>query len=75
MLNSNMTDTRGVAALDFASLTNSEQLVDKPTYIRGNRLDILLTDVPGVMKTLVKLHLGNSDLGLSPLIWSFRLLF
>ena len=55
------TDPHGVAALDFANLTNCEQLIVEPTHIRGNRLDLLLTDVPGVVDASVKPPLGNSD--------------
>ncbi|MEL6899152.1 MAG: hypothetical protein AAFP90_23870, partial [Planctomycetota bacterium] len=55
------TNPHGVAALDFANLTNCEQLIVEPTHIRGNRLDLLLTDVPGVVDALVKPPLGNSD--------------
>ena len=60
-LNSNMTDIHSVATLNFTNLTNCEQLVDKPTHIRGKRLDLLLTDVYGAVKTLVNTPLGNSD--------------
>ena len=55
------TNPHGVAALDFANLTNCEQLIVEPTHIRGNRLDLLLTDVPGVVDASVKPPLGNSD--------------
>ena len=55
------TNHHGVAAHDFANLTDCEQLIDEPTQIRGNRLDLILTDVPGVVNTLVKPPLGNSD--------------
>ena len=60
-LDSNTTDCHGVAALDFANLTDCTQLIDKPTHQRGNRLDLLLTDVPGVVDATVKPPLGSSD--------------
>ena len=42
------------------NLTNCEQPV-KHTHISGNRLDLLLTGVPGVVKSCVKPPLGYSD--------------
>ena len=33
-------------ALDFCNLSGCEQLVRCPTHIAGNRLDLVITDVP-----------------------------
>ena len=51
------TDHHGNAAFDFANLSACTQLIKEPIHKLGNCLNLLLTDVPGV----VDLLLGNLD--------------
>lgn len=55
------TDGHGRAALDFANLSDCEQLVHEPTHTSGNCLDLVLTDVPGVVDVTVLPPIGYSD--------------
>ena len=55
------TDRPGIAAFYFTNLSGCTQLVHEPTHKLGNCLDLLLTDVPGVMDPVVDPPLGNSD--------------
>lgn len=55
------TNHNGRAALDFANLSGSEQIINEPTHISGNRLDLIFTDVPAVVKASVLAPLGTSD--------------
>lgn len=55
------TDQHGRAALDFATLSGCEQIVLGPTHRSGNRLDLVLTDVPGVVDVEVIPPIGTSD--------------
>ena len=40
------TDRRGPDALNFRNLSGCEQLVRCPTHIAGNKLDLVMADVP-----------------------------
>ena len=51
----------GVAALDFATVSGSDQLVIGPTHARGGTLDLLITDVPDLVQVAVVAPLGSSD--------------
>ena len=54
------TDSYGRAAYNFATISGCAQLINEPT--RGNNcLDLLLTDVPGVVDSAVKPPLGTAD--------------
>ncbi len=55
------TDSHGRAALDFANVSGCSQLVAGPTHLAGNRLDLVLTDVPDVVKVTTMAPLGTSD--------------
>ena len=55
------TDQSGHAAFDFSSLSGCEQLVNSPTHQSGNCLDLLLTNVPGVVRVKVDPPIGRSD--------------
>ena len=55
------TDRHGNAAFDFANLSGCSQLIKEPTHKLDNCLDLLLTDVLGVVDSVVDLSLGNSD--------------
>lgn len=55
------TDAHGRAAYDFASVSGCSQLVSGPTHHAGNCLDLVLTDVPDIVKAEVKAPIGTSD--------------
>ena len=45
-LGSTTTNSHGVAAFDFSTVSGCDQLVVGPTHTRGGTLDLLMTDVP-----------------------------
>ena len=47
-------------ALDFCNQSGCEQLVRCPTHIAGNRLDLVMTDVPDIVDVFVGTPLGTS---------------
>lgn len=55
------TDVHGRALLDFANSSGCQQLVNEPTHLAGNPLDLVLTDVPGVVSVVVGSPIGSSD--------------
>ena len=64
------TDRHGRDALDFCNLSESniehqlltiEQLVRCPTHITGNRLYLVMTDVPDIVYVFVGTPLGTLD--------------
>ena len=55
------TNSHGQAAWDFASASGCTQLVSQPTHTSGNRLDLVLTDAPGVVDVSVFPPIGSSD--------------
>ena len=55
------TDRHGRDSLDFCNLSGCEQLVRGPTHIAGNRLDLVMTDVPDITDVVVGTPLGTSD--------------
>ena len=55
------TDCHGLRALDFATESGCEQLIHRPTHRSGNPLDLILTDVPGVITSNVGSPIGTSD--------------
>ena len=62
-LGSATTNSHGVAAFDVATvrLSGCDQLVVCPTHARGGILDLLMTDVPDLIRVAVVAHIGNSD--------------
>ena len=54
------TNRHGVAAFDFATVSDCEQLVVGPTHARGGTLDLLITDVSDLAQVSVA-PIGNSD--------------
>ena len=52
-LGSSMTDSHGIEAFDFATVSDCDQLVDGPTHARGGILDLLMTDVPDLIQVLL----------------------
>ena len=55
------TNRNGLAALDFSNLSGCEQLIRGPTHNSGNCLDIVLTNMPGVVEASVLAPIGTSD--------------
>ena len=55
------TDQHGIAALNFSDVTGCEQLVTGATHTSGNLLDLLLTDVGGVVEVETTAPIGTSD--------------
>ena len=55
------TDGHGKAALDFCNLSGCTQLVVGSTHNHGNCLDLVMTEVPDVVKVAVGTPLGGSD--------------
>ena len=51
----------GVPAFDFATVSGCDQLIIGPTHARGRTLDLLMTDVPGLVRVAVVALIGNSD--------------
>ena len=47
---STTTNRYGVAAFDFATDSGCDQLVVGPTHTRGGTLDLMMTDVPDLVR-------------------------
>ena len=62
-LGSTTTNRHGVAAFDFVTVSRCDQLVVCPTHARGRTRDLLMTDVPDLVRVvvLVVVPIGNSD--------------
>ena len=60
-MGSTTTNRHGVAAFDFATVSGCDQLVVGPTHARGGTLDLLMTDVPDLLRVAVLASIGNSD--------------
>ena len=60
-LGSMITNRHGVAAFDFATVSGSDQLVVCPTNADGGTLNLLVTDVPDLVRVAVVAPIGNSD--------------
>ena len=60
-LGSTTTNSHGVEAFDFATVSGCDQLVFGPTYARGGTLDLLMSDVPDLVRVAVVAPIGNSD--------------
>ena len=59
-LGSTTTNRHGVAAFDFATVYGCDQLV-VGTHARGGTLDLLMTDVPDLVRVAVVAPIGKSD--------------
>ena len=55
------TNRHGVAAFDFATVSGCDQLVVGQKHARGGTLDLLMTDVPDLVRVSVVAPRGNSD--------------
>ena len=60
-LGSAMTNSHGVAAFDFTTVSGCYQLVVGLTHAHGGILDLLMTDVPDLIWVAVVAPIGNSD--------------
>ena len=60
-LGSTTTNRHGVASFDFATVSGYDQLVVGPTHARGGTLDLLMTDVPDLVRVAVVAPISNSD--------------
>ena len=61
MAGSATTNRHGVAVFDFATVSGCDQLVVGPTHVRGGTLDLLITEVPDLVRVSVIAPIGNSD--------------
>ena len=55
------TERHGRDALDFCNLSGCEKLVHCPTHIAGDRLYLVMSDVPDIVDVYVGTPLGTSD--------------
>ena len=55
------TNRHGVAPLDFVTVSGCDLLVIGITHARGGTLDLLMTDVPDLVRVAVVAPLGRSD--------------
>ena len=60
-LGSTTTNHHEVAAFNFATVSGCDQLVVGPTNALGGTLDLLMTDVPDLVRVAVVAPIGNSD--------------
>ena len=60
-LGSTTTNRHRVAAFDFATGSGCDQLVVGTTNTRVGTLDLLMTDVPDLVRVAVVAPIGNSD--------------
>ena len=60
-LGSTTTNRHGVAAFDFSTVSGCDQLVVGPTHARGATLNLLMTDVPDIVRVAIVAPIGNSD--------------
>ena len=63
------TDAHGRVFLDFATSSSCQQLVAGPTHSAGNPLDLVLTDVPGVVSVVISPSVGRSDHAFCCYLW------
>ena len=60
-MGSTTTNRHEVAAIDFATVSGCDQLVVGPTHARGGTLDLLMTEVPDLVRVAAVAPIGNSD--------------
>ena len=58
-LGSTTTNRHGVAAFNFATVSGCDQLVVGPTHARGGTIDLLMTDVPNLLRVAVVAPISN----------------
>ena len=67
-MGSTTTNHHGVAAFNFATVSGCDQLVVGPPHAHGGTLDLLMNDVPDLVRVAVVGSIGNSDHFLSAVI-------
>ena len=60
-MGSTTTNRHGVGAFDFATVSGCDQFVVGPTHARGGTLDLLMTDVPDLVRVAIVAPICNSD--------------
>ena len=60
-LGSTTTNRHGVAGFNFSNVYSCDQLVVGPTHAHGGTLDLLMTDVPDLVRVAVVAPIGDSD--------------
>ena len=60
-LGSTTTNRHVIAAFDFATLSGCDQLVVGPTHARSGTFDLVMTDVPDLVRVAVVAPISNSD--------------
>ena len=60
-MGSTTTNSHGVAAFDVATVSGCDQLVVGLTHARGGTPNLLMTDVPDLVRVAVVAPIGNSD--------------
>ena len=55
------TDCHGLRAIGFSTESGCDQLIQRPTHRSGNTLDLIFTDVPGVVTSNVGIPIETSD--------------
>ena len=61
LLSVSPTDCHGIRAFDFACESGCEQIVKEATHLSGNCLDLVFTDSPGIVTSVVDPPIGTSD--------------
>ena len=61
LLGSMTRNRHGVSSFDLATVSGCDQLVVGPTHARFGTLDVLMTDVPNLVRVAVVAPIGNSD--------------
>ena len=61
LLGSTTTNRHYVVTLDFATVSDCDQLVIGPTHANGGTLNLLMTDVPDLVRVAVVAPLDSSD--------------
>ena len=56
-----MTNSHGVVAFDFVTVSSCDQLVVGPTHVRDGILNLMMTDVRDLIRVAVVAPIGNSD--------------
>ena len=60
-MGSTTTNRHGAAAFHFATVSGCDQLVVGPTHALGGILDLMMTDVPDLVRVAIVAPIGNSD--------------
>ena len=58
---STATNRHGISAFDFATVFGCDQLVVGPTHASGGTLDLLMTDIPDLVRVAIIAPISNLD--------------